>query len=346
MGLARIIALDLGKFKTVACVRNAVDRSHVFETIEMSPAAVHDLLARHAADPAGETLVVFETCDRCGWVYDINAPQDQFGVGLADGEGTDLPSLSTEDRIAFSSCVRCDPLCALCLPSGGLAVCLVSVHQSGDCIAAWLGRPSFPQRSVWYGNCSGLSVRVFSMLLILGVLSLFFGCEAAPGGRAAWIARQGGLQDDGQQARAESVLNRLVAGHPQIDVKVRVLASQGVCAYAWPDRTIFVTAGLMARADDDVLAAAIAHELGHLLSDGQVNAIASLNGCGEGADAERRADAFGLGLLELQQLPPRSMSTMLGLVRDANVLTPTCRRAMTRRIEILDTSLRTASAAP
>jgi len=44
--MARIIALDLGKFKTVACVMNAVDRSHVFETIEMSPTAVHDLLAR------------------------------------------------------------------------------------------------------------------------------------------------------------------------------------------------------------------------------------------------------------------------------------------------------------
>ncbi len=71
MGMRRIIALDLGKFKTVACVMNAADRSHVFETIEMSPAAVHDLLARHATDPAGETLVVFETCDCCGWVYDV-----------------------------------------------------------------------------------------------------------------------------------------------------------------------------------------------------------------------------------------------------------------------------------
>jgi transposase len=71
MGLRRIIALDLGKFKTVACVMDAADRSHVFETIEMSPTAVHDLLARHATGPAGETRVVFETCDCCGWVYDL-----------------------------------------------------------------------------------------------------------------------------------------------------------------------------------------------------------------------------------------------------------------------------------
>src|SRR6476620_2209806 len=48
MGTHRIIALDLGKFKTVACIMNTADRGHVFETIEMSPQAVHDLLARHA----------------------------------------------------------------------------------------------------------------------------------------------------------------------------------------------------------------------------------------------------------------------------------------------------------
>jgi len=71
MGMTKIIALDLGKFKTVACVMNVADRSHVFETIEMSPAAVHELLARHATDPAEQTLVVFETCDCCGWVYDL-----------------------------------------------------------------------------------------------------------------------------------------------------------------------------------------------------------------------------------------------------------------------------------
>ena len=73
MGMTKIIALDLGKFKAVACVMNVADRSHVFETIEMSPAAAHELLARHATDPAGATHVVFETCDCCGWVYDLCA---------------------------------------------------------------------------------------------------------------------------------------------------------------------------------------------------------------------------------------------------------------------------------
>ncbi len=39
-------------------------------TIEMSPAAVRDLLARHATEVPTDTLVVCETCDCCGWVYD------------------------------------------------------------------------------------------------------------------------------------------------------------------------------------------------------------------------------------------------------------------------------------
>jgi transposase len=71
MGYAKIIALDLGKFKTVACVMDTSTRAHVFETIDMSPGNMHDLLTRHvtAADAAA-TLVVFETCDTAGWVHD------------------------------------------------------------------------------------------------------------------------------------------------------------------------------------------------------------------------------------------------------------------------------------
>ena len=60
MDSTKIIALDLGKFKTVACVMNVSDQSHVFETIEMSPASVHELLVRHATHDPADTLVVFD----------------------------------------------------------------------------------------------------------------------------------------------------------------------------------------------------------------------------------------------------------------------------------------------
>jgi hypothetical protein len=63
--MRRIIALDLGKFKPVACVMDASDRSHAFETIGMSPALVNELLARRAPEDPADTLVVCETCDCC-----------------------------------------------------------------------------------------------------------------------------------------------------------------------------------------------------------------------------------------------------------------------------------------
>jgi hypothetical protein len=74
MDYDRIIALDLGKFKTVACVTDAASRTHAFETIEMSPANVHDLVVRHVTDSsAADTLVAFEACDCAGWVHDVAA---------------------------------------------------------------------------------------------------------------------------------------------------------------------------------------------------------------------------------------------------------------------------------
>jgi transposase len=71
MSYSKIIALDLGKFKTVGCVMDTAARTHAFETIDMSPTNVHDLVARHVTSPPGDTLVVFETCDTAGWVHDL-----------------------------------------------------------------------------------------------------------------------------------------------------------------------------------------------------------------------------------------------------------------------------------
>ena len=140
---------------------------------------------------------------------------------------------------------------------------------------------------------------------------------------------------DARQQRAEAVVARLTAGDPQLRVKVQVLTTDAVCAFAWPNRTIYVTRGLMDRADDDVLAAALAHEMGHLLSDGRARSFASLKGCDQNADAEVRADAYGVALLRAKHVPTDSMTRMLRLVRDSNTLAPDCRRAMDHRIELL-----------
>jgi transposase len=73
MGCPKIIALDLGKFKTVGCVMPAAEPdAAAFETVESSPPSLHDLVVRHVtADDPSQTHVVFETCDTAGWVHDL-----------------------------------------------------------------------------------------------------------------------------------------------------------------------------------------------------------------------------------------------------------------------------------
>ena len=61
-----ILALDLGKFKSVACRYDTATGEHAFETIATTPAAVHDLLID--ANPA---VLVVEACSVCGWIADL-----------------------------------------------------------------------------------------------------------------------------------------------------------------------------------------------------------------------------------------------------------------------------------
>ena len=69
----KILAIDLGKFNSVACLYDPATTSHSFETIQTIPRTVHDFLVQHAGEDPSQTLVVFETCDCGGWVYDIAA---------------------------------------------------------------------------------------------------------------------------------------------------------------------------------------------------------------------------------------------------------------------------------
>ncbi len=73
MDCLEIIALDLGKFKSVACVMDAPTRRHAFVTLDTTPAAVHDLLSSHAGPNASRVVVALEACDGAGWVHDLAA---------------------------------------------------------------------------------------------------------------------------------------------------------------------------------------------------------------------------------------------------------------------------------
>ena len=72
--VTRILALDLGKFNSVLCVYDIATHDHRFNSVQTTPQTIHDLLIAHQSaesSGAGATLLVIETCDVAGWVYDI-----------------------------------------------------------------------------------------------------------------------------------------------------------------------------------------------------------------------------------------------------------------------------------
>jgi hypothetical protein len=60
-----IIAIDLGRHTSVACVYDRGTRAHTFRTLDTTPADLDRLLARHQGAP-----VVIEACANAGWVHD------------------------------------------------------------------------------------------------------------------------------------------------------------------------------------------------------------------------------------------------------------------------------------
>jgi transposase len=60
-----IIAIDLGRHNSVACVYERRTRAHTFCTLDTTPADLDRLLARHPGAP-----VIIEACANAGWVHD------------------------------------------------------------------------------------------------------------------------------------------------------------------------------------------------------------------------------------------------------------------------------------
>jgi len=61
-----ILALDLGKYKTVFCEYDTANGEHTFGTVSTSAQEIHDLIVRTEPD-----RVVMEVCSIAGWIVDI-----------------------------------------------------------------------------------------------------------------------------------------------------------------------------------------------------------------------------------------------------------------------------------
>ena len=64
--MARILAIDLGKFKSVACLFNTGDGEYSFQTVQTNPAVFQDLLATTSPD-----RIVIEIGSQAGWIADL-----------------------------------------------------------------------------------------------------------------------------------------------------------------------------------------------------------------------------------------------------------------------------------
>ncbi|MFA9478890.1 hypothetical protein ACERK3_11360 [Phycisphaerales bacterium AB-hyl4] len=62
----RILALDLGKTKSVACVYEGTGDEAVYRSVRTGPASLHELVVELEPD-----RVVFEICPVAGWLADL-----------------------------------------------------------------------------------------------------------------------------------------------------------------------------------------------------------------------------------------------------------------------------------
>jgi Zn-dependent protease with chaperone function len=177
--------------------------------------------------------------------------------------------------------------------------------------------------------------------LICGILPLLsLGCAGStqPQPMNRWIADQGGVLPGAREARAKAAAAALVACCEGREISVQVLDTDAVGAFSWASGRVFITRGLMDHLDNQELSAVIAHELGHLLSDGHLQTVASLKGCSVDPDAEVRADAVGVALLKTRGISADAMARMLAKVERYGALTTSCRLEIDHRISLLSAS--------
>jgi transposase len=62
----KILALDLGKNNTVACILDSLTSDHSYVTVVTTPCELHDLIVEHEPQ-----RVVLEICPSAGWVCDL-----------------------------------------------------------------------------------------------------------------------------------------------------------------------------------------------------------------------------------------------------------------------------------
>lgn len=180
--------------------------------------------------------------------------------------------------------------------------------------------------------------------IVLGLLVFGVGCTSTHAPTAAWITDNGGPLGGSPKQRAYQTLQRLALGGQEVpaSVTIDVLNSETPTAYSWRNGNIYVTLGLLQLLDDDELAAAIAHELGHLVPDRGRQRF-SLQGSAHAVSAEIRADQVGMDWLRRSGIPEGAMITMLTKVAGAQSQPARTAQNLRERAHIANTRLASSS---
>lgn len=165
------------------------------------------------------------------------------------------------------------------------------------------------------------------------------GGASTVGASRQWIRQQGGLspQSAESDARLAAIASRLAAAtQSRMALSVTVLQQQAPAAFAWHNGEVYVTAGLLETMNDAELTAVIAHELGHLMQNGEMPGVVSVVGQSSAdRNAEMLADAHAVRLLTQMHLPPSAMRSALGKVLKAQPAGSSLRSQLSQRMDVL-----------
>ncbi len=165
--------------------------------------------------------------------------------------------------------------------------------------------------------------------------TLLSGCSVAPR-QELWIDDRGGVIQDASHERLIAACQQKLLDPLQLKVRLYVLDSDALTAYAWPDGSIYLTRGLIDSISDRELLAAVAHEIGHLLDDKQLGVVWSLRGPDLAAfDIESRADLIGCRLLRSQGIEPTVMISLLKKIQGWKGLPDRNRKQIEQRIAVI-----------
>lgn len=183
-----------------------------------------------------------------------------------------------------------------------------------------------------------MPARAALQALILAVAVLGAVPAGAADACARWLRVRGGELSGPDRERVVHVAAALRARADAPPLRVHVVAGREPAAFAWPDGAAVVTTALLDLLDDDELAAALAHEAGHLLA-GPAGPAGLADAAGA-VDAEAAADRAAVGMLAAGGWDPSVVGRMLRKVADAPTLDAAARARLGRRVALLDAAPR------